>query len=268
MNGSVISADALWQRLQSETIAMSADEPLLAGYLRNSVLDRESLIDALSHLLARKLTTESLSTDRLVGVFSIALGSSSEIMRAISCDLLATADRDPASHGIANPFLNYKGFHALEMYRAYHYLWLNRRYALACYLQGRASEVFAADIHPAATIGCGLFIDHGTGIVIGETAVIEDNVSILQDVTLGGTGKVSGDRHPKVGKGVLIGAGAKVLGNIRVGEGAKIGAGSVVLKDVPPHTTVVGIPARAVGHPKSHDPALVMDQAFDDDAGG
>lgn len=268
MDDRLINSDALWERLQSEAMAMSLGEPMLASHLRISVLDRESLIDALSNLLALKLATGSLSTDSLVEVFSMALGSSFAVTNAICCDLLATADRDPASQGIANPFLNYKGFHALEAYRACHHLWVNGRGALASYLQGRISEVFAVDIHPAAVIGCGVFIDHGTGIVIGETAVIENDVSILQNVTLGGTGKISGDRHPKIGKGVLIGAGAKVLGNIRVGEGAKIGAGSVVLKDVPPHTTVVGIPAKPSGHPKSHDPALVMDQAFDDDSEG
>jgi serine O-acetyltransferase len=244
---------------------MASTEPLLADYLDLTIVDRESLIDSLSQLLAGKLASSVLPVQSLIDVFADAFKSSAEILYAIHLDLFATMERDPASNGIANPFLNYKGFHALEAYRATHYLWHSGRRPLAHHLQGRISEVFSADIHPAAIIGNGVFIDHGTSIVIGETAVIGNDVSILQEVTLGGTGKVSGDRHPKIGRGVLLGAGAKVLGNIRVGDGAKVGAGSVVLKDVSPHTTVVGVPAKPVGRPRAYEPALVMEQNFDDD---
>ena len=176
--------------------------------------------------------------------------------------------RDPAAGSSVNPFLNHKGFHALQAHRVAHWYWGRQRKALAQCLQGRASEVFAVDIHPAAVVGGGVFIDHGTGVVIGETAVVGDNVSILQGVTLGGTGKETGDRHPKIGSGVLLSAGAKVLGNIRIGDGAKVGAGSVVLDAVPPHKTVVGVPARVVGTPRADQPALDMDQHIDLDDGG
>jgi serine O-acetyltransferase len=182
-----------------------------------------------------------------------------EIQAGIRKDLEAVIKRDPASHGISEPFLHYKGFHALESYRVSHWLWQNSRQALACYLQNRISEVFAVDIHPAAKIGKGILIDHATSVVIGETAVVDDDVSMLHEVTLGGTGKTTGDRHPKVRRGVLIGAGAKILGNVIVGEGSKIAAGSVVLTDVPPHTTVAGVPAVIVGKPTSEQPSLEMD---------
>lgn len=267
MEPRLIDADALWGRLRAEASKLGAAEPILASHLRTCVLERTSIVDALSHLLARKLATAELAPASLVDVFSRAFASG-DVTGAICSDLLAIADRDPAAHGVANPFLNYKGFHALEAYRACHHLWTHGRGALASHLQGRASEVLAVDIHPAARIGHGVFIDHGTGLVIGETAVVGNDVSILQNVTLGGTGKSGGDRHPKIGNGVLIGAGAKVLGNIRVGEGAKIGAGSVVLRDVPSHTTVVGVPARTSGHPKSEEPGSAMDQAFDDEPEG
>jgi serine O-acetyltransferase len=180
-------------------------------------------------------------------------------------DLTAVVERDPAARGTAQPFLYYKGFHALEAYRVAHWLWSNGRNALALHLQNRISEVFAVDIHPAARIGKGILIDHATSVIIGETAVVGDDVSMLHEVTLGGTGKESGDRHPKVGNGVLIGAGAKILGNIIIGEGSKIAAGSVVLKEVPPHSTVAGIPARVVGKLMSVIPSHVMDQNVDFD---
>jgi serine O-acetyltransferase len=174
-------------------------------------------------------------------------------------------ERDPAARGVAQPFLYYKGFHALEAYRVAHWLWSNGRNPLALHLQNRISEVLAVDIHPAARIGKGILIDHATSVIIGETAVVGDDVSMLHEVTLGGTGKESGDRHPKVGSGVLIGAGAKILGNIIIGEGSKIAAGSVVLKEVPPHATVAGIPARVVGKLMAVIPSHVMDQTVDFD---
>jgi serine O-acetyltransferase len=263
----LINQDTLWSTLHAEVTALAATEPVLAGYLHAAVIGHESMIDSLSYLLAGKLASPDLPAMSLREVMLQVFGASPEIQRAVHIDLAALVDRDPAARGIANPFLNYKGFHALEAYRVANWLWQEKRHALAFYLQSRISEVFAVDIHPAAVIGNGIFIDHGTGIVVGETAVVGDNVSILQDVTLGGTGKETGDRHPKVEHGVLICAGAKILGNIRIGAGAKIGAGSVVLEEVPPHTTVVGVPARVVGRPNSPEPALVMDQHIDESQG-
>jgi serine O-acetyltransferase len=201
----------------------------------------------------------------LTHVFDEAFADSPGLVRSVVRDLAAASERDPASHGIANVFLNHKGFQALQAHRLSHWFWRRERPALSHFLQGRTSEVFAVDIHPAAEIGEGVFIDHATGVVVGETAVVGDDVSLLQEVTLGGTGKESGDRHPKVDCGVLICAGAKVLGNIRIGRGSKIGAGSVVLTDVMPHTTVVGVPAKPVGRPKEPSPALVMDQRIEAD---
>ena len=181
------------------------------------------------------------------------------IGQSIRADIRATRDRDPAAKGFSEPFLYFKGFHALQTHRVAHFLWHGGRQSLALFLQNRTSEVFGVDIHPAARVGNGILIDHATSVVIGETAVIEDNVSILHEVTLGGTGKADGDRHPKVRHGVLIGAGAKILGNVEVGRGAKVGAGSVVLEDVPPHCTVAGVPAQIVGTPNVDEPALEMD---------
>jgi serine O-acetyltransferase len=181
---------------------------------------------------------------------------------------LAARTRDPAARGYAQPFLYYKGFHALQAYRVAHWLWGHKRHGLAAHLQNRISEAFGVDVHPAARIGSGILIDHGTSVVIGETAVVEDNVSLLHEVTLGGTGKESGDRHPKVRRGALIGAGAKILGNVEIGMGAKVAACSVVLKDVPPHTTVAGIPARVVGRCTVAEPALEMDATFPEEGSG
>ena len=183
-----------------------------------------------------------------------------EIFRA---DIVAVAERDPATTRYIEPLLYYKGFHALQTHRLAHFLWNKGRKDFALYLQSRASSVFGVDINPNTRIGRGIFIDHGTGIVIGQTAVIEDDVSILQGVTLGGTGKERGDRHPKIRRGVLLSAGAKVLGNIEIGACSRVGAGSVVLKPVPPNTTVAGVPARVIGHAPGHEPARTMDQMFD-----
>jgi serine O-acetyltransferase len=187
------------------------------------------------------------------------LGEDDKIGLALRADIRAVRDRDPAAQGFATPLLYFKGFHALQSYRVAHWLWTQGRRSLAWLFHARISEVFAADIHPGARIGKGVLFDHGTGLVIGETAVLEDNVSVLHEVTLGGTGKETGDRHPKVRRCVLIGAGAKILGNIEIGVGAKVGAGSVVLQPVPPHVTVAGVPARIVGRPREAEPALAMD---------
>ena len=251
--------DRTWHVLHAEVKALADEEPLLASYLHATVLNHRTLEDSLSYLLAGKLASPDLPAMSLRQAITQAFEAAPEIRRAIRLDLAAAVDRDPAANGTANPFLNHKGFHALQAYRVAHWFWNERRRALALYLQSRISEVFSVDIHPAAVLGSGVFIDHATGVVIGETAVVGDNVSMLQGVTLGGTGKETGDRHPKIGNCVLLSAGATVLGNIRIGDCSKVGAGSVVLQDVPPRSTVVGVPARVVGRPASAQPAICMD---------
>ncbi len=255
------SQSDLWAEIQAEARAEAAGEPLLAAFLEAAVLAPASLVEALAGLLAEKLGSPALPAAALREELTGLAASRSDLGEAIQADLLAVRDRDPACASLLVPLLYFKGFHAVQAYRFANGFWTGGRQALARFLQNRISQVFGVDIHPAARIGRGIFVDHGTGVVVGETAVIEDDVSLLQDVTLGGTGKESGDRHPKVQRGVLISAGAKVLGNIEIGEGAKIGAGSVVLKDVPPHTTAVGVPARIVGAPEEAEPALAMDQS-------
>ena len=254
--------DGFWNQIQSEARREVDREPMLVGLLFTSVLAHKSLEDGISFILANKLHTAELPAILLRELINEALVDDPTIRASIRADLLAARTRDPAARGFAQPFLYYKGFHALQAYRVAHWLWQHQRYGLAAHLQNRISEAFGVDVHPAAQIGCGVLIDHGTSVVIGETAVVEDNVSLLHEVTLGGTGKESGDRHPKVRRGVLIGAGAKILGNIEVGTGAKVAACSVVLQDVPPHTTVAGIPARVVGRCTVAEPALEMDSTF------
>jgi serine O-acetyltransferase len=252
-----------WRALRDEAAALATGEPMLAAMLRATLVDQPTLEDALAHLVASKLASRDVSVASNAEVIAAKLREEPSLAPLIRLDLLAIVNRDPSADGLSTPFLYHKGFHALQVHRVAHRLWLQDRRGVARFLQARCNEVFAIDIHPAARIGAGIFIDHGTGVVIGETCVVGDNVSILQGVTLGGTGKVSGDRHPKVGSGVLIGAGAKILGNVQIGEGAKVGAGSVVLKDVPPHTTVVGVPAKIVGVPAVAQPALEMNQGLD-----
>jgi serine O-acetyltransferase len=200
--------------------------------------------------------------DALVELARAAQIADPDIVDAAASDLVAIRERDPACPDLVTPFLYFKGYQALQVHRVAHWLWRSGRRHLAGHLQSRSSELFGMDVHPAAVLGRRILIDHGTGIVIGETCVLEDDVSMLQGVTLGGTGKHQGDRHPKIRRGVLIGAGAKVLGNIVIGEGAKIGAGSIVLEPVPPYTTVVGNPARRVGTKHSNMPAFTMDQTL------
>jgi serine O-acetyltransferase len=262
------AADPTWHALRADASQLAEAEPVLARLLRAFILDPASLEDALVEVLSSKLASAELPAEAVRSVARDALQAEPQIGRLARADLAAIVERDPAAGSSVNPFLNHKGFHALQAHRIAHWYWGRDRKALAQCLQGRASEVFAVDIHPAAVVGSGVFIDHGTGVVIGETAVVGDNVSILQGVTLGGTGKETGDRHPKIGRGVLLSAGAKVLGNIRIGEGAKVGAGSVVLDAVPPHKTVVGVPARVVGTPRVDQPGLDMDQHIDLDDGG
>ena len=255
-------ADGFWSQVRKEVQEAVEREPLLGSFLYASVLRHDSLDRALGSILANRLQTSELPSIVLRDLFEEALTADPTIGASLRADLLAVRTRDPAARGFSQPFLYFKGFHALEAYRVAHWLWNQERFALASYLQNRISETFGLDVHPAARIGSGILIDHGTSVVIGETAVVEDHVSILHEVTLGGTGKESGDRHPKVRRGVLIGAGAKILGNIEVGAGAKVGAGSVVLRDVPPRTTVAGIPAKVVGQCTEAEPALEMDMSL------
>ena len=262
---SAANHDPAWERLRQEGEAIAQKESRLIGYLHYTIFRHRSLESALAGFLADKLGSRYLAAAALRDLFQEVLEGAPEIGAAVRCDLAAVVERDPAARSLVKPFLHFKGFHALQSYRIAHDLWRQDRQALALYLQNRISEAFDVDIHPAARIGRGILIDHGTGVVIGETAVVGDEVSILHEVTLGGTGKESGDRHPKVGSGVLIGAGAKILGNIRIGDHSKIAAGSVVLSEVPPHSTVAGIPARVVGRPRTPDPARQMDQLVEYD---
>lgn len=239
--------DVLWLKIREQALCDMEQEPILSKYYCSSILQHDSLESALSNQLAAKLSNTDLPRSTLMEVFAGVLAEDEEVRRAIRADLKAVKERDPACISYAHCFLNFKGFLACQAHRVAHKLWSQGRIVMALLIQSRVSEVFAVDIHPGAKLGHGVVLDHGTGIVIGETAVIGDNVTILHNVTLGGTGKVNGDRHPKVGDGVLIGAGTKVLGSIRVGDRAKIGAGSVVLKEVPTETTSVGNPARLVG---------------------
>src|SRR5262245_7747415 len=254
--------DPIWTAIRAEAWSEDERDPILRKFLKETILKSRRLEEAMSLHLATKLGTEHVYPMILRELIDQAFESSPALGAAVRTDLQAIRDRDPASKGFLAPFLYFKGFHALTAYRVANWLWNQQRQLLAVHLQNRISEAFGVDIHPAARIGSGVLIDHGTGVVIGETAIVEDNVSILHGVTLGGTGKETGDRHPKVRRGVLIGAGAKILGNIEVGRGAKVGAGSVVLRDGPEHVTVAGIPARVVGRCAVAEPALEMDATF------
>lgn len=249
--------DPVWKSIRES--AEQANEPNLTSFLHSTILNHQHLEDAVSFHIANKLTAPSLPGMLLREVIEEAFIHDPNIGFAVREDICAVQDRDPAVDCCLVPFLFLKGVHALIAYRVANWLWKQGRKVLALHLQNRISEVFAVDIHPAATLGKGILMDHATSIVVGETCVIEDNVSMLHEVTLGGTGKEIGDRHPKVREGVLIGAGAKVLGNVEVGEGARIGAGSVVLNNVPAHTTVAGVPAVVVGRNVIDQPALCMD---------
>ena len=259
--------DELWQQLRRDAEQVIQQEPLLASYVYACILNHDSLASALSFILANKLSDDVMPVVTVRELFDSAFESSPEIIEFAVCDIKAVYNRDAAICSYLPAILYLKGFQSIQVHRLAHYLWKNSRQELALFIQSRNSEVFSVDIHPGCMMGRGIMFDHATGIVIGETSVIEDNVSILQQVTLGGTGNEQGDRHPKIKSGVLISAGAKVLGNIIVGEGAKVGAGSVVLNDVDPHTTVVGVPARLVGKPHSDKPAETMEQnVFDDES--
>lgn len=255
-----VNDDLLWLEIVEEARSYGSEEPILSGYYQNLILSHDSLESALANHLSSKLSSSNLFNSTLYDIFKKVFADDPDIMSSIRADLRAVRQRDPACLGYVHCLLNFKGFLACQAHRVAHKLWSLGRKTLALVLQNRVSEVFAVDIHPGARIGKGILFDHGNGIVIGETAEIGDNVSILHNVTLGGTGKESGDRHPKIGDWVLIGAGTCILGNIRIGDGAKIGAGSVVLKDVPPRTTSVGNPARLIAG--KENPINKLDQVM------
>ncbi|MBL9098975.1 MAG: serine O-acetyltransferase [Alphaproteobacteria bacterium] len=256
--------DPVWSDLREEAIRMAAAEPTLASFVHATVLNHERLEEALTYHLAQKLGNDDVGAMQVRQVFDQAFRDEPSIGDEVRADLSAIYDRDPAVNTFVEPFLFFKGFHALQSFRVTHWLWAKGRKALAFHFQSRISEVFGVDIHPAARIGRGVMIDHGTGVVIGETAVVEDDVSMLQGVTLGGTGKEAGDRHPKIRRGVMLGSGAKILGNIEIGAYSRVGAGSVVLKDVPERCTAVGVPAKVVGCAGCERPAQEMNQIIDD----
>lgn len=254
------AVDPVWHAVRTDAEAIAREEASLSSFVTATVLNHDSFEDALAFRLASRLDHQDVSDDLIRQAFAEVSATHAEIGEAARADLAATLERDPACHRAVEPLLYFKGFQAIQTHRFAHALWNDGRKDLALYLQSRASLVFQVDINPAVKIGRGVMVDHGTGLVVGETAVIGDQVSILQGVTLGGTGKAGGDRHPKVGSGVLIGAGAKILGNITIGDCARIAAGSVVLKEVPPRTTVAGVPAKVVGEAGCPQPSTVMDQ--------
>jgi len=258
-----VDLNAHWKELRLSAEETVVREPALQTLLDETVLLRSSFAECLTYRITRKLVNHATSVDVLHATFMEAFEESSEILQHIACDMVAVNDRDPACPNVLTPLLYFKGFQAIVCYRVSRSLWIAGRGDFALFLQSLISETFSVDIHPAAQIGCGILLDHATGFVAGETAVIESDVSILHAVTLGGTGKDRGDRHPKVRSGVLLGAGAKILGNVEIGEGAKVGAGSVVLKDVPPHTSVAGVPAQIIGKASEVSPALGMCHNFD-----
>jgi serine O-acetyltransferase len=264
----VATVDPIWQQVRREAEDAARSEPALGGFVYATILSQSRLEDAVCHRLAQRLNHSDVDAGLIGQTFAQVLEDRPELGRAFRADLAAVYDRDPACSRYIEPLLYFKGFHALVTHRFAHELLKQGRRDFALYLQSQSSRIFAVDINPAARIGIGIMLDHGTGIVIGETAAIGDNCSILQNVTLGGTGKETGDRHPKIGANVLLSVGAKVLGNIKVGDCSVVGAGSVVLKDVPPRTTVAGVPAKEIGPARCPEPARTMDQRLaPDDCG-
>ena len=254
----IAQIDPVWERIQSEAQQAVTDEPLIGGFVHACILHHQSIEKALSYRIAAKLSSNEMSMMVVREMVEEAYSSDPSLVAAARADLAAIFERDPACHRLLQPILYFKGYQAVQAYRVGHHLWTKGKIDLAYFIQMRVSEIFGVDIHPAARVGKGIMIDHAHSIVIGETAVVGDNVSMLHSVTLGGTGKEEEDRHPKIGDGVLIGAGAKVLGNIKVGHCSRIAAGSVVLEDVPPCKTVAGIPARIVGEAGCDQPAVSM----------
>jgi len=260
--------DDIWRHIRREASEFAASEPALASFYHASILNHRVLSGAVSYHLATLLGSQAVPAMSIREVFLQAMRLDSRIEQALCKDIEAYCERDPACNHFLMPLLYFKGFHGLQAHRLAHWLWGQGRRALALYLQNQISQIFHMDIHPAARIGSGIMIDHATGVVIGETAVVGDNVSILHSVTLGGTGNTKGDRHPKIGNGVLISAGAKILGNIQVGDCARVGAGSLVLEDVLPYQTVVGVPARVIGKNLGGEPSREMKHAMGNSAAG
>lgn len=254
--------DTIWQAIREEAQRLADSELMLASFFHATILKHHHLGGALSYILANKLANPIMPAIALKEIIEEAYAAEPQIIASAACDINAVRTRDPAVDKWSTPLLYLKGYHALQSYRVTHYLWKQGRTALAIYLQNEISVAFDVDIHPAARIGCGIMLDHATGIVVGETSVIENDVSILQGVTLGGTGKEHGDRHPKIREGVMIGAGAKILGNIEIGRYSKIGANSVVLQAVPEYATAAGVPARIIGQSQDQKPAFEMNQYF------
>ncbi|MEN3389021.1 serine O-acetyltransferase [Brucella melitensis] len=264
VNAGLDQVDPIWHSIRAEAEEATRNDPVLGAFLYATILNQPSLEEAVMHRIAERLGHPDVSADILRQTFDTMLEVNPEWSHVLRVDIQAVYDRDPAYSRFMDPVLYLKGFHAIQTHRLAHWLYKQGRKDFAYYLQSRSSSIFQTDIHPAARLGSGLFLDHATGLVVGETAVVEDNVSILHGVTLGGTGKSSGDRHPKIRQGVLIGAGAKILGNIQVGQCSKIAAGSVVLKSVPHNVTVAGVPARIIGETGCTEPSRVMDQMLGD----
>jgi serine O-acetyltransferase len=262
--GGLEKVDPVWTRILREAEEIARREPELATFIYSTILHHDTLEAAVVHRVAERLDSPQVSAELIRQAYADALEHEPAIGDAFRADIVATVDRDPATNRFLEPVLYFKGFHAIQTHRLAHWLWGRGRKDFAYYLQSQSSAVFQTDINPAVSIGRGIFLDHATGVVVGETAVIEDDVSILQEVTLGGTGKEAGDRHPKIRRGVLIGAGAKILGNIEIGHCARIAAGSVVLKSVPHNTTVAGVPARVIGEAGCPEPSRTMDHLFQD----
>ena len=260
----VLMHDPVWRRVRDEAEAVAKREPALAGLVYATILDQPSLEDAIAERISARLTDASLPAVIIRHAFNDALSDEPLLADVFRVDLVAVLDRDPACERLIEPLLYFKGFHALTAHRIAHSLWIRGRRDLALMIQSRVSGALQVDIHPAVPMGRGIFVDHGTGVVIGATARIGDDVSMLQGVTLGGTGKERGDRHPKIGSGVLLGAGAKVLGNFDIGSCSRVAAGSVVLSAVPPNVTVAGVPARIVGEAGCPEPSRSMDQILAD----
>ena len=256
--------DPVWARIRREAEVVVRQEPELSSFIYSSVLHHDRLEQVVVHRIAERLDHPDVSGELIRQAYVDALEDTPALGDVFRADIVATYDRDPAANRFIEPVLYFKGFHAIQTYRLAHWLWGKGRRDFAYYLQSRCSAVFQCDIHPAARIGRGIFLDHATGLVVGETAAIDDDVSILHGVTLGGTGKENEDRHPKIRRGVMIGAGAKILGNIEVGHCSRVAAGSVVLKAVPPNTTVAGVPAKEVGTAGCAEPSRAMDQMLYD----
>jgi serine O-acetyltransferase len=252
--------DPLFARIRVEAEEAARNDPALASFLMTAILNHDTLEGAVIHRVAERLDHMDAPSALIRQAYEDVVGRDPSIGEAFRADIIAVADRDPACLRLMEPLLYFKGFHALQAYRLSHAMLRAGRRDFALYLQSRVSAAFGVDINPAARIGKGIFLDHATGLVVGETTVIDDEVSILQGVTLGGTGKETGDRHPKIRWGVLIGAGAKILGNIEIGHCARVAAGSVVLAPVPHNKTVAGVPARIVGEAGCAEPARDMNQ--------